>query len=174
MSTDASLPDDVATLQQALAQTRQKLSHTEHVLAETAVTCEGQQAQLAKLQEELELLKRYLFGRRSERHVLDPRQGLLPLGDDAQQVSSLPPPPEEEITYRRRQRGHGWSKLPKNLQREEVLLDVPEDQRQCSSCSQQLQKIGEDRSERCIWCRPGCGSRSSCGPSMPAPAGKGA
>jgi transposase len=148
MSTDAFQPEDVATLQQALAQTRQKLSHTEQVLAETAITCEGQQAQLEKLREELELLKRYLFGRRSERHVPDPRQGLLSLGDDAQQISPLPPPPEEEITYRRRQRGHGWSKLPKNLQREEVLLDVPENERQCSACGQAMQSIGEDRSER--------------------------
>jgi transposase len=155
MSTEAaSLPDDVTLLRALVVQQsttidelQRRNSHTEHVLAETAVTCEGQQAQLAKLEEELELLKRYLFGRRSERHVLDPRQGLLPLGDDAQQVSSLPPPPEEEITYRRR-KGHGWSKLPKNLQREEALLDVPEDERQCSACGQQLQKIGEDRSER--------------------------
>jgi transposase len=147
MSRDASPPNDVTTLQQALSETRRKLSHTEHVLAETATTCEAQQAQLAKLQEELELLKRYLFGRRSERHVPDPRQGLLPLADDAEPPSVLPPPTEEEITYRRR-KGHGWSKLPENLQRTEVLLEVPEDQRQCSACGQAMQKIGEDRSER--------------------------
>lgn len=140
MSTDASLPDDVATLQQ-------ELLHTRAVLAETVATCEGQQAQLAKLQEELELLKRYLFGRRSERHVPDPRQGWLPWGDEAEQ-SPPPPVPEEEITYRRRRKGHGWSKLPENLPREEVLLDVPEHERQCSACGQALQKIGEDRSER--------------------------
>jgi transposase len=139
MSTDASLPNDVATLQQ-------ELLHTRAVLAETAVACESQQAQLAKLQEELELLKRYLFGRRSERHVVDPRQGLLPLGDEPREAP-LPPAPEEEITYRRR-KGHGWSKLPKNLAREEVLLDVPERERQCSACGQAMQKIGEDRSER--------------------------
>jgi len=119
---DVSLPDDVATLQHDLLQTRSALVHTEHVLAETVVTCEGQQVQLAKLQEELELLKRYLFGRRSERHVPDPRQGLLPLGNEAEQISPASPPPEEEITYRRR-KGHGWSKLPKNLPREEVLLE---------------------------------------------------
>lgn len=148
MSTDASLPDDVATLQRQLLQARGEVAHLEHVLAETALTCEGQQAQLEKLREELELLKRYLFGRKSERHVPDPRQGLLPLGDDAQQSSPLPPLPEEEITYRRRQRGHGWSELPGNLQREEVLLDVPEHERQCAACGQALTRIGEDRSER--------------------------
>jgi transposase len=146
MSKDASLPGDVNTLHRELLRARHELAHTEAVLAETATTCESQQAQLAKLREELELLKRYLFGRKSERHVPDPRQGLLPLGDQAE--PSLPlSPPEEEITYRRR-KGHGWSKLPKNLPREEVLLDVPERERQCSTCGQAMQKIGEDRSER--------------------------
>ncbi len=128
-----------------------------------------------KLQEELELLKlAYLFGRRSERHVPDPRQGLLPLGNETEQISPTSPPPEEEITSRRR-KGHGWSKLPKNLPREEVLLDVPEDQRQCASCGQAMQKIGEDRSERLhLLPPPGVGQGTRAPPSMPAPAGKGA
>ena len=141
MSTDASLPDDLAALQQ-------ELLHTRAVLAETALTCESQQAQLAKLREELELLKRYLFGRKSERHVPDPRQGLLPLGEDGEAAAPPPPVAEEEITYRRRRRGHGWSELPKNLPREEVLLDVPEHERQCAACGEALTRIGEDRSER--------------------------
>jgi transposase len=141
MSTDASLPDNVTTLQQ-------ELLHTRAVLAETAVTCESQQAQLARLQEELELLKRHVFGRRSERHVDDPRQGLLPLSDDGEEAAPLPPIPEEEITYRRRRKGHGWGKLPAHLPREEVLLEVPEEERQCPDCGQPMQRIGEDRSER--------------------------
>jgi transposase len=144
----ASLPTDVATLQQQLMWARREVSHLEAVLAETAVTCDQQQAQLEKLQEELELFKRYLFGRRSERHVPDPRQGTLPLGEDAVQAVSIPAPPEDEVAYSRRKRGHGWSKLPKELRREEVLLDVPVEERQCVSCGEPLQKIGEDRSER--------------------------
>lgn len=141
MSTDASLPDDVTTLQQ-------ELLHTRAVLAETAVTCESQQVQLARLQEELELLKRHVFGRRSERHAPDPRQGLLPLGDDGEAAAPAPPIPEEEITYRRRRKGHGWGKLPAHLPREEVLLDVLEEERQCPDCGGPLERIGEDRSER--------------------------
>jgi transposase len=151
MSTDASqhdhsLPADVATLKRELLTARQHLSHTEAVLAETAVTCDQQQAQLAKLQEELELLKRYLFGRRSERHAADPRQGQLFIaGPDAAPL--LPSIPEAEITYRRR-KGHGWSQLPQHLPREEVLVDVPESARLCPDCGQPMQRIGEDRSER--------------------------
>ena len=96
-----------------------------------------------------------------------------PLGEEAE-PSLPPPPPEEEIIYRRR-KGHGWSKLPENLQREEVLLDVPEERAALwRPVAEPMQKIGEDRSERVNSCRPGCGSRSSCGPSMPAPAQQGA
>ncbi len=51
------MPRDVNTLHRELLRARQELAYTEHVLAETAVTCDQQQAQLAKLQEELELLK---------------------------------------------------------------------------------------------------------------------
>jgi transposase len=164
MSMDASphdaLPDDVATLRRELlcaraevadihrelSQAKHVLVHTEHVLAETAVTCDHQQAQLAKLQEELELLKRYLFGRRNERYAPDSRQGQL-FDASPDGAAPLPSIPAEEITYLRR-KGHGWSKLPKHLAREEVLVDVPESERLCSECGEPLQKIGEDRSER--------------------------
>jgi len=146
MSTDASLPQELKACQRELLAARQQLTHTEHVLAETAVTCEGQQAQLAKLQEELELLKRYLFGRRSERHAADSRQGQL-FDSASDEAPPLPSIPETEITYRRR-KGHGWSKLPKHLAREEVLVDIPENERQCPDCGETMQKIGEDRSER--------------------------
>ena len=125
MSTEASLPDDLAALQCELA-------HTQSVLAETAVTCQEQQARIEQLQAEIELFKRYLYGRRSERFVEDPAQGRL-----FEQPAGLAPAPElpaaaqEEISFVRRRKGHGWSELPAHLPREEIQLDVPEAERQC-------------------------------------------
>jgi transposase len=142
MSTDASLPGDLEACQR-------ELLHTRSVLAETAFACEEQRTQIEKLQAELELFKRYLFGRRSERFVEDPGQGRLfepPVDGDAP-TPELPEAAEEEITYRRRRQGHGWSELPEHLPREEVLLDVPESERICA-CGEPLVKIGEDRTER--------------------------
>jgi hypothetical protein len=97
MSTDASLPSDLAACQR-------ELLHTRSVLAETAVTCEEQKTQIEKLQAELELFKRYLYGRRSERHVEDPGQGRLfePPADGEPPAPELSEAAEEEITYRRR------------------------------------------------------------------------
>lgn len=142
MSRDASLPADLEACQR-------ELLHTRSVLAETAVTCEEQRTQIEKLRAELELFQRYLYGRRSERHVADPGQGHLfeqPL-DAAPPAPESAPAGEEEITYRRRP-GHGWSELPKHLPREEVPLDLPESERICGCCGEPLVKIGEDRTER--------------------------
>lgn len=143
MSTDASSsPDDLEALQLELA-------HTQSVLAETAVTCKEQQTRIEQLQAEIELLKRYLYGRRSERFALDPAQGRL-----FEQPAGSPPSPElpeaaqEEVSFLRRRKGHGWSELPAHLPREEVPIDVPEPERLCPCCNEPMQRIGEDRSER--------------------------
>jgi len=143
MSTDASLPSDLEACQR-------ELLHTWSVLAETAVTCETQQIQIEKLQAELELFKRYLFGRRSERFVDSAGQGRLfdQPADAEAPAPELSEAGEEEITYRRRRQGHGWSELPHHLPREEVLLDVPAAERVCGCCGEPMQRIGEDRTER--------------------------
>jgi transposase len=137
------MPTDVEALQR-------ELLHTRSVLAETAVTCQEQLAQIEKLRAELELVQRYLYGRRSERHVEDPGQGHLfeQSADGAAPASESAAAAEEEITYHRRRKGHGWSELPQHLPREEVLLDVPEAERTCGCCCEPMQKIGEDRTER--------------------------
>ena len=142
MSTDAAPPNDLEAAQR-------ELQHLRSVLAETAVACEEQRTQIEQLQSELELFKRYLFGRRSERFVEGTGQGRLfeePAPAEAEPTPSAAA--EEQITYRRRRRGHGWGQLPAHLPREELLLDVPESERTCGCCGQPMQRIGEDRSER--------------------------
>jgi transposase len=149
MSTDAPLPDDLAACQHELVTTRGELAHVEHVLAETASVCEQQQEELDRLKAELELLKRFQFGRRSERFVDDPGQGRL--FDASAMEPAVSPPPDEsqpEEIPRRRRRGHGWSKLPDHLPRQEVLVDLREDERKCPCCGEEMQRIGEDRNER--------------------------
>jgi hypothetical protein len=91
MSTDASLPTDVEALQRELV-------HTRSVLAETAVTCEEQRTKIEKLQAELELFQRYLYGRRSERHVEDPGQGHLFEQPTDGAVPSRPRPPRKNYS----------------------------------------------------------------------------
>jgi transposase len=143
MSTDASSsPNDLEALQRELV-------HLQSVLAETAVTCQEQQTRIEQLQAEIELLKRYLYGRRSERFIEDPAQGRLfeqPAGSAPS--LELPEAAQEEISFLRRRKGHGWSELPAHLPREEVKIDIPEAERLCPCCNEPMHRIGEDRTER--------------------------
>jgi transposase len=146
MSTEGSLPDDLETCQR-------ELRHAQHVLSQTAALCEQQQQELARLKEELELFQRFRFGRRSERFLDSPGQGRLfqepaEAGAASAAAAADDPAQWEQIEYRRRRKGHGWGKLPEHLPRQEVLVDLPEDQRKCPDCGQPLERIGEDRSER--------------------------
>lgn len=145
MSPDAPLPDELAACQR-------ELRHTRCVLSETAAACDQLQQDLARLKEELELLKRFRFGRRSERFVEPPGQGHLfeDAAETSETAEAADDPPLEDAAHsqRRRRKGHGWSKLPAHLPRVEVLVDLPPDQRLCPDCGEPLERIGEDRSER--------------------------
>jgi transposase len=95
----------------------------------------------------LDTLARKLFGRSSEK--LAPGQlGLL-------QGMEGPPPgevPDDEATHetppaKRRKGAHGRKPLPKDLPRQRVVHEVPEDQRKCACCGEIMQPFGEDVTE---------------------------
>jgi transposase len=95
------------------------------------------------LREELTLLKRGMFGRRSER--LEAGQ-LDIFGDDAE------PPPvktaELAESKPKKKPGHGRAPFPAHLPREVIELDVADSDRQCKGCGKLMQRIGEDVTER--------------------------
>ena len=94
------------------------------------------------LREELAILKRGLFGRRSER--LEPGQ----LGFFNTDEEPAPEPREKRgVSKSRNKAGHGRAPLPEHLPRETFELDVAEADRQCS-CGKPMQRIGEEVTER--------------------------
>ncbi|UCF97253.1 MAG: IS66 family transposase [Spirochaetaceae bacterium] len=101
------------------------------------------------LEDELRLLRHKLFGRRSERLTAeDLRQASL--FDEAEWISEEQRrrPPETIIevgAHHRRKRGR--KPLPADLPREEVLHDIPEEEKICS-CGEPLVGIGEETSEK--------------------------
>ena len=104
---------------------------------------DAQQRELKILREELALLKRGVFGRKSER--LEPGQlNLFRTGDPP--VVSVPESTPQAA--RPKKKGHGRSPLPAHLPRNVIVLDVPESERVCSSCQGALRKIGTDATER--------------------------
>lgn len=125
-----SLPDDTDSLKEFIA---------------------SQQLEFKKIREEnaylkemVRLLRNEIFGRKSEsRKVPDLDQLQL---FDTPDVSSVPE--TADVTVPSHKRGkRGRKPLPKNLERIEVVHDIPEDQKQCP-CGAELSRIGEEVSEK--------------------------
>ncbi len=102
------------------------------------------------LQQENEQLKRYIYGRRSERHVEDESQ--LKLFDQQEPAAEAESSDdgevlEEEITYRRRKRQKS-DRFPANLPRVVHEIDVDEGVRICPCCGDEMPVFDCDERER--------------------------
>ena len=93
------------------------------------------------LREENAILKRGMFGRRSER--LEP--GQLDFFDAGTAPTEAPEPP---ATKPKKKTGHGRAPFSPHLLREVIELDVPEAERICGCCGKAMKLIGEDVTER--------------------------
>ena len=126
------LPDDAATLKQ--------------IIAELLDSLHSKSRQIDQLTHRLQQLLRARFGPRAEK--LDPAQLLL----FAQQILTEVPPPaaavEAPSAAAPKPNGHGRRKLPRNLPRKTVVIDVPAEERTCPCCGEEMTKIGEETSEQ--------------------------
>ncbi|NLE42612.1 MAG: hypothetical protein GX615_12385, partial [Lentisphaerae bacterium] len=113
--------------------------------------------EIRSLKEQIEWLKRQLFGRKSERMEFDPNQLLLdPILVEA--IEQNPPPePKPEIespvaAHVRKAAPHGRGVLPAHLEREIVEVDIPEEQKLLPDGSVRP-RIGFEDSEK-LACTP--------------------
>ena len=130
----AQLPDDASVLKALIAQ-----------LLESMTSLRRQNDQLTH---RLQQLLRAHFGQKAEK--IDPAQMLL----FAQQIlaeAQTPESPKEEAPVPTPRKGHGRKKLPCNLPRRTVVLDVPVEERKCKCCGQEMTKIGQESSEQIDW-----------------------
>jgi transposase len=95
------------------------------------------------LRDELTLLKRGLFGRRSERL----EGGQLDIFGDSAELP-LPTPSEIAEPKPRKKPGHGRAPFPAHLPREVIELDVAAAERECTGCGKPMKRIGEEVTER--------------------------
>ncbi len=129
------LPGDLPTCHALIEQTNQ----INQALAE----------QIEKARFEIEELKRFIYGRRSERHVDDSSQLQLfdePAESPAKEVEQVEVV-EEQITYRRKKRSKA-ERFPDNIQREVHEIDVPETERACRCCGEEMPVFAVDERER--------------------------
>jgi transposase len=125
------LPDDTALLKQIIVQLQEALHSSRR--------------QIDQLTHRLQQLLRAHFGQKSEK--IDPAQMALFAQQILAQVNQPQPTPEEPSASVPC-KGHGRNKLPRNLPRKRVVIDVPAEQRKCGCCGQEMTRIGEETSEQ--------------------------
>jgi transposase len=128
------LPEDAALLKQIIAQLLDSL--------------QSLRRQNEQMTHRLQQLLRAHFGQKAEK--IDPAQMAL----FAQQIlaqANQPQPTAEEPSTSVPCKGHGRKKLPRNLPRKRVIIDVPAEQRKCACCGQEMTRIGEETSEQIEW-----------------------
>ena len=120
-----------------------EIESKDELLAERVVVLERENK---ILREEIALLKKGLFGRKTER--LDPDQlAMFAGGVDPEQAPAVTATsPSEEKGKKRK--GHGREPFGANVPREMVELDLSHEERACPRCGKEMREIGEDVSER--------------------------
>ena len=89
-------------------------------------------------------MRAQLYGRKTEKIPLEHRDTTLPLFD-MPEPEELPVEEVEVPAHKRKKRGR--KPLPKDLPRETVIHDIPEEEKVCA-CGATLERIGEEVSEK--------------------------
>jgi transposase len=147
MDDDHDLPTDLGECQQLLLAAFRRAEELSRVLDATAASYEDLQATHQAAVDELDALKRWIYGRRTEKIVEGEGQGHL---FDLQPTASIDPeapapeqPRLEVAAHRRRRRRElDLAKLP-HYRHEH---DVSEADKQCSCCGRPKDRIGQDES----------------------------
>ena len=131
-----------------------------HILELTA-KIESKQSQLTTLQHQMEQMLRRLYGRKSEQ--LNPNQMMFDsiileaIKQNQDQGAPLPPTDVAEHQVAKAQKvsqHHGRVPIPEHLERVEILLDIPEEQKVCPETGEPLKVITIEISEKLEY-RPG-------------------
>lgn len=143
MTQNDHLPDDVAACHAII---RQQIALNEQFVE----TSESLARDNAQLKLELEQLKRYIFGRRSERHIEDDSQLTFFNDEQTPAIEQIDDTKVvvEEITYQRHKRRSKAERFPENLVRDVRTIDVPESQRTCPCCGEEMPVIDTDVRDR--------------------------
>jgi transposase len=136
-SRDASLPADLTAC---------------HALIRQLLDAHVEDARLIEgLQHQLKNLLRRAYGRSSEK--LDPNQlalfeKMLAELANASPPAPLPEPVQTPAAQSARTNGHGRRRLPPELERRSVVIDLPEDQKPCPCCCAMRNLMGEEITEK--------------------------
>lgn len=129
-----SIPEDLETCQ-ALIETQFE-------------TIQLLQQHVEKLQHEVGLLKRHIFGQRRERFAEDPRQGKLFEVDQKLEEVLQSDEDEEDNASSPSRKGHGRRRLPENLVRHDETYELKPAELPCPCCGKPRCKVSAAISEQ--------------------------
>lgn len=137
------LPDDISQLKGIIAEQILSLQKKQEEVAR-------KDAQIERLAEMVRLLRHQHFGRKSEKvseKVEDPEQ--LGIFNEVEVEAKKEEEPESKVTvtYTRRRGTPKRVAIPENLPREDVVVDLPEEEKRCPD-GHDLKCIGEESSEQ--------------------------
>jgi transposase len=121
------------------------MSKTPSTLSEAIATIEAKDAVIARLNGQLEWLKRQAFGQKSEKIVSTSNAIDAFAGETKNEAVSAT---REIAAHQRTIKGHGRNELPDSLPVETVVLDVPDAQKICPDCGVEMCECGEETSRR--------------------------
>lgn len=102
------------------------------------------------LLEQIRLMKQRQFGKKSEQQIEDLVQQAIVFDDldSEEKITEIEEAPTETISYTRQKKKAGRNIDTSNLAREQIIHDLSTEEKICSCCGKELEKIGEDRSEQ--------------------------
>lgn len=142
----------VLRMQQEVATAQQEAAQQKHVNVELSATVKSQTERLAKNERTIRELIAALKGKTRER--VDPDQLLLfEIGElealiEEAAAESDDKEPAAESAPQKKKRGHGRRIIPDNLPREEVVYELPEDERRCPHDGRPMSVIRYETSEQ--------------------------
>ena len=155
----STLPQALELLAQKDAQIAELTAQKDAQIGELSRKIESLQRQLTTLQHQMEQMLRRLYGRKSEK--INPNQlmfdsivieSLEQTGKEQQPETQVEQ--EVQVKARKASRHHGRVPIPEHLERVEIILDIPEDQKICPETGKPLKVVNIEVSEKLEY-RPG-------------------
>lgn len=144
MATDPeTLPDDPEVLKQQVQDLSAQLQDRSAEIADLAEERDRLQQQADQLREMVNILKAKQYGPTSEKAV-----DQYPLFDEAEVETRAEGPSETVAVPGHTRQKRGRKPLPAALPREEIVHDLPEDQKVCAVDGAALERIGEEVTEQ--------------------------
>ena len=145
----AQLEAENLALREALEESNARVAQLETTILEQTTALDNACSTMAEMRQQMGLLQKMLFGRKSERYVDDGTPLLpgfvLPEPDRSGEPRKRTKVGDHERTKPDPHRNAGWKSFPEDLPREVVILDLPESEKEG------LQFVRYETSERLVY-----------------------